>query len=282
MVMRMGPPARRQPRFGALATSPNFAQGAMIMKISRRRFRPDSQIQLEGRLVLSHATAPSRLIAEIAGAADVAKPVSKITLVPGAPTPGTSSNASVSLSVHETLALGLPVYEQWTNRYPDGTTQTEDELIVPNGPQNGASQSSTIIAYSSLRGAEGIEKSVDNATTTQGVTTHNYTITLPDGALDTESKSEVAQGLLTIISGRVQKADGTSETFTGKIRTQGNKQTTDETLNFSNGTTRQLHSVVTFHGENGYTEKTTTSQPGVAPQTQMFVATRVRLDPPAM
>ena len=90
----------------------------------------------------------------------------------------------------QTLAAGNPVFEEITTRYSNGSTQTEARQITPDKASNTVTTSKTI----NLRNTVGQEQVVNVATTTGQVTNHNITISLPDGATETETKTELNQG----------------------------------------------------------------------------------------
>src|SRR5262249_49195056 len=138
-------------------------------------------VALEDRLALSHV-APPVVHPTALNRPHGARAQSGVASVPGAPAAGTPQPGAFALDIHDTLAAGMPVYEQFTTKYADGTSEIEDELTVPDL----AHQTTTLSAYISLRGATGVETFVDHKTTaSDGTVTRNYVTTHADGSIDT-------------------------------------------------------------------------------------------------
>jgi hypothetical protein len=229
-----------------------------------RRFVPSSIPALEGRVVLSQmAPHAGSLAAELR---PVRLPSAEIT----------QSNAreqSFPKSVSDSIHSGLPVAEQVTIKYSDGSSQTESVLKVPNPANNTVTTYKTI----NLRNNGGTESVVDTESFYGGTTpysgvdnTYTITTTLPNGSVQTQTIHEVISG------------DKTIETWTSTGVKRGPTTTTSKTITEPNGTIEQQKTITTHHGSLDSTATTRTRIPSKLSIEYTFSATNViRVQPPA-
>ena len=254
-----------------------------------RPFRTSFTLELEGRVVLSHASHLGAVIDVARPPADVAQTLSPSAMVPGAPSAPAGGNA-FSLDIQGTLQAGMPVYLQKQissgQAGSSGGANIIDELIVPNPATGG----STTTEWSDAAGStdpNGATKVVDvktvigNTTTDQitttmpggsvqtevdtvvksgNSTTHTNVTTLPDGTVQTRRYTEVQKGNAVIIKNGSQPAPrGTDELLlmyaNGHVKKhiRGNKTVTNETFNQPN-LAESAQTVVTSFGDAGQSQ----------------------------
>jgi hypothetical protein len=241
-----------------------------------RRFVPSSIPALEGRVVLSQmAPHAGSLAAELR---PVRLPSAEITQ-------SNASEQSFPTSVSDSIHSGLPVAEQVTIKYSDGSTQTESVLKVPNPANNTVTTYKTI----NLRNNGGTESVVDTESFSGSTTpysgvdnTHTITTTLPNGSVQTQTIHEVISGDKTIQNSTIKEPNGGIETWTSTGVKRGPTTTTSKTITEPNGTIEQQKTITTHHGSLDSTATTRTRIPSKLSIEYTFSATNViRVQPPA-
>jgi hypothetical protein len=235
-----------------------------------RHFRPSLLPALEVRVV------PSQMGLHSAKSEPV-------KLTPAQIAESNASEASFGLSVGETLQAGLPVAEQLTTSYSDGSTQTESLLEVPDLTNNTVTSYKTI----NLRNGGGTETVVDTESFSGGTTplsgtnnTHTITITLPNGSTESETYHEVITGNKTVISGTLDEATGVETWKSTKLK-HGITTTTSKTIIEPDATVKFLNSTTTRHGDFDSTTTTKTRIPAQDEVENTSAATNViRVQPP--
>ena len=239
-----------------------------------RQFVPTSMAALEDRLVLS-AVVPS------AGGH-----VAEFRTVRLSPAEIAQSNASeipFGFGVSETLQSGYSVAEQLTTTYSDGSTQTESLLKIPNLASN------TVTSYETihLRNNGGTERVVDTESVTggsvplSGTVTHNLTITLPNGSIETQTYTEVITGRKTVVNGTTHEANGGIETWTAIKIKIGPRTTTNKTITEPDGSVEHQKIITTDQGIDDSTTTTTTTLPDGSIQRSSSATNVIRVQPPS-
>jgi hypothetical protein len=236
-----------------------------------RRFLPSAMPALEGRVVPSQmALHPGEFRPVHLSSAEIAQ--------------SNESEKSFGLSANATIQAGLPVAEQLTTTYSDGSTQTESLLKIPNSANNTVTSYETI----NLRNNGGVEKVVDTASFSGGTTpfsgddnTHTITITLPDGSTESETYQVVITGKKTVVTGSLDEAAGGNETWTAVKIKHGPTTTTNKTITEPDGTIEYQDSTVTNHGDLDSTVSRTTRIPSNDSIEYSSSATQtIRVQPP--
>lgn len=240
-----------------------------------RQFRPLGLVPLEDRVVLSHIVGHG-----------FHNPHLKIQTVNySIPTPNNMVKGNVGnfqgLDIAQTVQAGKPVYEEITTNFSDGSSQYETKLIVPNKSANTITTTRVI----NLRNNLGNEKIVDVATTagtnSTGTTiNHNITTTLPGGATETETETELVESGKTLLKGTITLPGGSLKTFTTTVTTMGNKTTIDQTTTDPEGFSTQTNSVVTVKSELSQRTTSTTLYPDGTGTTSKSNTYVLRLNPP--
>jgi hypothetical protein len=247
-----------------------------------RRFVPTSVAALEGRLVLS-VVAPSA-----GGPAALVRP-GHLTRAEIA-----QSNASeipFGFDTGETLASSIPVAEQKTITYNDGSTQTESVLEIPNTPNN------TITTYETinLRHNGGTETVVDTEIYSAGRPTadgarvpiignhrtHAITITLPNGSTKTETENVVIAGHKTFVTITIHEPNGGVETQSNVKYTKGPTTVTNRTITVPNGSVEHQKNITTNWGALDSTSFTTTILPDGKVERSSSATNVIRVQPPS-
>lgn len=223
--------------------------------LASRRFVPSSIPVLESRVV------PSQMIANAGGIAAELRPV---RLQSAELAHSNASEQSFAKSVSDTIHNGLPVTEQVTTKYSDGSTQAEFLIKIPNPVNNTVTTYKTV----SLRNNGGIETVVGTESFSGGTTpfsgvdnTNAVTITLPNGSTESETYQDVITGHKTNETGSIDEANGGVETWTSVIVRHGPKTTTNKTITEPDGTVEQQKTVTIRHGKLDSTATTTTRTP---------------------
>ncbi len=239
-----------------------------------RQFVPSTMLALEDRVVMSVA-APS--------ATRHPDHVRPVRLSSAEIAQSNASERNFNSSVSQTIHAGLPVAEQLTTTYNDGSTQTESLLKVPDAANNTVTSYETI----NLRDNRGIETVVDTQTfsgATQPFSgtdnTHNLTIPLPNGTTETQTYQEVINGNQTVVNGTTHEANGGIETWTSvKIKT-GPKTTTTKTITKPNGSVEHQKIVTRKRGLLDSTTNTTTILPDGKVRKSSSATNVIRVQPP--
>jgi hypothetical protein len=244
-----------------------------------RQFAPSSLGALEGRLVLSVVAG---------GPAAVLRPV-RLTRAEIA-----QSNASETpfgFDTSTTLASNLPVAEQKTITYNDGSTQTESILEIPNTANN------TITTYETInqRHNGGTESVVDIDTisagrpTAYGATipfsgnqrTHAITITLRNGSTETETENVVIAGHKTFVNITIHEPNGGVETQSNVRYKKGPTTVVHRTITEPDGSVEHQKSTTTNWGELDSTSVTTTILPDGKVERSSSATDVTRVQPPS-
>jgi hypothetical protein len=231
-----------------------------------RSFRPSMPLPLEDRVVLS----------AIAGHAATNGPLSlpdveaalrqrTVRLSAAEIAQSNASDVPFGITTDGSIHTGMPVAENLATTYVDGSTQTESLLKVPDTPNNTVTTYKTI----NLRNGGGTETVVDTETFSGGTVpfsgtdnTHTLTTTLPDGAIQTETESEVIVGHKTMIDAKIHEAGGGVETWTSVNIRRGPKTTAEKTIVEPDGSKERQRIITTDHGNLDWTTRTTTTRPG--------------------
>ena len=246
-----------------------------------RQFRPTSMLELEGRVVLSamvsHAAAiaaglqPGEFRPAKLPAAEIAQ--------------SNASDVPFGFGTSETLQSGLPVAEQLTNKYTDGSVQTESLLKVPNVANNTVTTYKTI----NLRNNGGTEKVVDTESFSGGAVpfsgndnTHTITTTLPNGSIQSQTYHEVITGNKTVLNGTINEATGGVETWTSVKIKNGPTTTAHKTITEPDGTVEHQTIVTT---KRGNLDSTTTTKTVVPSKDEILFSSSatnvIRVQPPS-
>ena len=242
-----------------------------------RQFRPTSMLELEGRVVpgamVSHAPAAGLRPGEFRPAKLPAAEIAQ----------SNASEAPFGLSPNATILAGLPVAEQLTTKYTDGSVQTESLLEVPDLAKNSVTTYETI----NLPKNRGIQTVVDTETFPSGTApvsgndnTHTVTTTLPDGSIQTQTYSLVVTGNKTVITGTTDQATGGVATWTSVKIKKGPTTTANKTITEPNGTVEHQTIITTYRGELDYTTTSRTSTPG-ARLFSLSATNVIRVQPPS-
>jgi hypothetical protein len=240
------------------------------MKVSRS-FRPSAPVVLEGRVVPSHMV-PHAAVGRPVGhsAAEIAQ--------------SNNSDEPFGIGTSDTIHADIPVAEQLTTTYNDGSTQTESLLKVPNSANN------TVTAYETiqLRHNGGTQKVVDTesfpdstASFSGPTTTHTITTTLPSGAKQTESYSEVITGRKATVNGTIHEANWGVETWTSVKIKHGPTTTTNKTITKPDGSIEHQKVITTERGDLDSTTTTTTTLPDGTIQRTSSATNVIRVQPPS-
>jgi hypothetical protein len=219
-----------------------------------RKFQPPPPVTLEDRVVLSLVSYSSHK-----------KPAAVVR--PANSEPGFPQN------IADTLAAGNPVYEKVTIHNSDGSTQTETRLIRPD------LSNATVLTTETIQLANngGTEQYTDFAYTVGSTTTHDISITLPDGSLENKTITDQVNGNTANIHGTVALPAGDVQTISGTKVTRGPQTITNKTITNPDGSMEQERVVVVHHGELNSTTTTTTTQPGSPPKVTRSTTTIQRL-----
>ena len=137
------------------------------------------------------------------------------------------------------LAVGHPVYEQWTTVYYDGLTQRLNETFVLNNQT-----AMTVTQNITLPGSAGTETVVDQYTAMPGAILFQSTVTEPNGQTLTETRMDTFVGTHKILhNGSIQRPDGVTITFTGNSVEHGTKDVINNSYQESNGISYTTHEV---------------------------------------
>lgn len=229
-----------------------------------RKFRPLAQDALEDRI------APSQI------AVGVHNPPAQVRA--GAAAAKGHARVTFAANIADTIAAGLPVKEQRTIRFGGGSTQTETQLIQPDNansttlttktitlPKNGGTESYTDFSY----------------VTVSGLTVHDVSLYLPDGSLQTETRTVETMGSTRRFSASVKLPNnGGVRRITGTSVDSGPVTITDQTVAQPDGSVEHDHIVVVHHGELRETETETKTLPDGKRQVTRSTTTVVRLQPP--
>ncbi len=242
-----------------------------LSKVSAHAMR-----ELEGRVV------PSAMAAHTAALAAELRPVK----LPAAEiAQSNASDAAFGLNTSNTIHAGLPVAEQLTIKYNDGSTQTESLLRIPNTANNTVTSSETI----NLRNNGGTETVVDTETFSGGTTpfsgnnrTHTITTTLPNGSTETETEHVLITGDKTVINATINEANGGVETWTTTKIKNGRTTTAHKTIIEPDGTVEHQTIITTNRGDLDSTTTTKTVVPSKDEILFSSSATNVaRVQPPS-
>lgn len=228
------------------------------VKRRSRQFVPTSMAALEGRLVMS-----------VAGPA--AAEVRPVHLSRAEIAQSNASEVANGVDTSETLASDLPVAEQETIKYNDGSTTTESILEIPNTANN------TITTYKTinLRNSGGIETVVQTETysagrpTAYGTTipfignhrTYTITTTLPNGSIETETENEVISGHKTVVNITIHEPNDGIETQSNVKHKTGPTTVTKRTITEPDGSIEHQYVTSTRRGDLDSTAMTTTILP---------------------
>jgi hypothetical protein len=227
-----------------------------------RPFRPSSMPELEGRVV------PSQVIP--GGAAHAAE-VRPVTLTRAEIAQSNASELAYGVDPTEALQSGFPVAEQVTTRYNDGSVQTASVLETPDVADNTITTDKTV----NLRNNGGTETVVQTETFSSGIPrpgntplpfsgndrTYTITTTLPDGATQTETETEVITGPKTVINGTIDEASGGVETFSAVNIRKGQTTVSNKTYVLPDGSVEHKKVITTHRGDLDSTSMTTTTLP---------------------
>jgi hypothetical protein len=233
-----------------------------------RQFRPLAPVALEDRI------APSQIAAIGSHAAGGHRvPPAQVQ----AATAGTK--ATFPRNIADTIAAGLPVYEQLTTRYNDRSVQTETRLIEPNSTNSSTLTTSTI----NLRHNGGAETVTDfSYIAVTGNTVRVLTTDLPDGTQQTENQTLQPEGKTTLIRGEIRlPGNGGVSSISGSTVDRGPITITDKTITDPAGKVSKEHIVTVNHGELRQTVTDTLTRPDHTRQVTRSTTTIVRLQPPA-
>jgi len=234
-----------------------------------RQFRPLAPVALEDRIALSHlAAAVVHPPAHVRASGLAAKGAA-----------GAGANATFPKNIADTIAAGLPVYEQLTTRYNDGSVQTETRLIEPNLTNASTLTTSTI----NLRHTGGIETVTDfTYTAVSGNTVKVLTTDLPDGSQQTENQTFQAQGKSTLIAGQIRLPGSAGiSAISGSTVDRGPVTITDKTITDPGGKVSKEHIVTVHRGELRQTVTDTVTGPDHVRHITRSTTTIARLQTPA-
>jgi hypothetical protein len=241
-----------------------------------RQFKPSSMRELEGRVV------PSAMAPHAAALASELRPMK----LPAAEiAQSNASDVPFGAGTSEAIHAGLPVAEQLTITYNDGSTQTESLLRVPNTANNTITSSETI----NLRNNGGTETVADTETFSGGTIpfsgnnrTHTITTTLPNGSIQTETEHVVITGDKTVINATINEANGGVESWTTTKFKKGPTMTAHKTIIEPDGTVEHQTIVTTKRGNLDSTTTTKTIVPSKDEILFSSSATNViRVQPPS-
>jgi hypothetical protein len=239
--------------------------------------------------------APRKLVPSVTPVLESRVVPSQMGLHPGEFRPVRLSAAEIAQSnqsalsfgegVSATIKSGLPVAEQVTIRYSDGSTQTESLEKLPDSSNNTVTTYETI----NLRNNGGTETVVDTESFSGGLTpfsgddnTHTIMITLPDGSTESELYHELIAGNKTTVSGSIDEAGGVEIWTSVKLR-HGKTTTTEKTVTEPDGLVEYQNIVTINHGALDSTTVTMTRVRARDEVLYLSSATdRVRVAPPSV
>jgi hypothetical protein len=246
-----------------------------------RQFRPAPMLELEGRVVLS------QVISHAAAVAAGIQPgeLRPVKLPAAEIAQSNASESTFQLNTSNTIQVGLPIAEQLTTKYSDGSVQTESLLTVPNSTNNTVTTYKTI----DLRNNGGTEEVVDTETFSGSaapfpgnIRDHTITTTLPNGSTQTETEHVVITGHKTVVTGTINEATGGVETWTSHQVKIGPTTTNHKTIVEPNGTVEHQTIITTDRGLLDSTQTTRTLIPSKAKLLYSSSATNViRVQPPS-
>lgn len=228
-----------------------------------RQFRPLAPVALEDRI------APSHVAAHAAGAGARPLPPAHV---------GAASAATFPKDIAATTAAGLPVSEQLTTRYNDGSVRTETRLIVPD-PANGSTLTTSTVNLRHNGGTETVTEFTYTAPS--GNTVRVITTDLPDGSQQTENQTLQADGRRTLMVGQLRPPGGAGvSALSGSTVTRGPVTIADKATTDPAGKATKEHTVTVHHGELRQTVTDTVTRPDHTRQVTRSTTTVVRLQPP--
>jgi hypothetical protein len=244
-----------------------------------RQFVPTSLTGLEGRIVLS-ATAQAAAAVQIVhlSRAEIAE--------------SNASEIPFGFDNTETLQSNLPVAEQKTITYNDGSTETESILKTPDTSADTITATETI----NLRDNGGTEKVVDVETFSPGRTfangttipftgtnrTYAITATLPNGSIQTETENEVISGKTTHVNITINKPNGGGvETISTVEHRHGPITVALRTIVEPDGSVEHQKTITTDHGELDSTSTTKTILRDGQVERSSSATDIIRVQPPA-
>ncbi len=228
-----------------------------------RQFRPLAPVALEDRIALSGVSAAHAVSASASARAGTSAQVQTTS----------GSTPTFALNIAGTIAAGLPVYEQTTVRYNDGSTQTGTTLIIPNNT-NSSTETTSVLNLRNNGGTETVDDFSYLAVT--GNTVKVTTTYLPDGSIQTTNQTFQAQGNTTLIAGAIKDDTGVSS-ISGSTTVRGRVTITDKTVTGPTGQVSKDHIVTVQHGELKQTVTDTQTLPSGKRQVTRSTETIVRL-----
>jgi hypothetical protein len=247
-----------------------------------RVFRPSAMPELEVRVV------PSQVVP--GGAAHAAE-VRPVALTRAEIAQSNASAVALGFSPTEALQSGFTVAEQVTTRYNDGSTQVAAVVETPNIANNTITTAKTV----DLRNNGGTETVVQTETFSTGIPgvgnkpipftgndrTYTITTTLPDGATQTETETEVFKGTKSFINETIDEAGGGVETWTAVNTHQGPNTTSYRTYHLPDGSVEHKKVITTLRGDLDETMMTTTTLPDGKIQRSSSAVNVIVIQPPS-
>jgi hypothetical protein len=243
-----------------------------------RQFVPTSLAGLEGRMVLS-AAAPAAAAVQVVhlSRAEIAQ--------------SNASEIPFGFGNSESLQSSLPVAEQETITYNDGSTQTESILKTPDTSTNTITTTETI----DLRNNGGTENVVDVETFSPGRPlasgttipftgndrTYAITVTLPNGSIQTETETEVIAGKITHVNITIDRPTGAVETVSTVKHRSGPTTVALRTIVEPDGSVEHQKTITTDHGELDSSSTTKTILPDGKVERSSSATDVIRVQPAA-
>ena len=201
-----------------------------------------------------------------------------------------ASDVPFGFGTSETLQSNIPVAEQETITYNDGSTQTESILEIPNTADNTVTTYKTI----DLRNNGGTETVVQTEAyspgppTVYGATipflgdhrTFTITTTLPNGSTETETEAKVIMGHKFTESVTIDKPSGVETQSVVEFK-NGPTTTAKKTIVETDGSVEHQKTVTTDRGEFDSTTTTTTILPDGTVQRSSSATDIIRVQPPS-
>jgi hypothetical protein len=247
-----------------------------------RLFRPSAMPELEGRVV------PSQVVP---GGAAHAGEVRPVTLTRAEIAQSNASAVALGFSPTEALQSGFPVTEQVTTRYNDGSTQVASVVETPDVADNTITTDKTV----DLRNNGGTETVVQTESFSTGIPgvgnkpipftgsarTYTITTTLPDGATQTETETEVFKGARSFINGTIDEAGGGVKTWTAVNTHEGPKTISTRIYHLPDGSVEHMKVSSVKRGDLDETTMTTVTLPDGKIQRTATAVDVILIPPPS-
>jgi hypothetical protein len=247
-----------------------------------RLFRPSAMAELEVRVV------PSQFVP---GGAARAAEVRPVTLTRAEIAQSNASAVALGFSPTVALQSGFPVSEQVTTRYNDGSTQVASVVETPDIADGTITTAKTV----DLRNDGGTETVLQTETFSTGIPgvgnqpipftgnerTYTITTTLPDGATQTETETEVFKGAKSFSNSTIDEPGVGVETWTGVNTHQGPTTVSNRTYHLPDGSVEHRKVITTLRGDLDETTMTTSTLPDGKTQRSSSAVDVILILPPS-